>query len=57
MDTGFYWIGTGLSKPQVWFYRHQSGFFKPANAVPMTLTRFEAEGFKFLSEKLTFPHF
>lgn len=57
MDSGFYWIGTGLSKPQVWFYRHESGFFKPANAVPMTLTRFEAEGFKLLSEKLTFPHF
>jgi len=55
METGFYWVGDGVSEPLVWFWLAGSGFYKPASSLPITMHEFKAAGLKVLSDKLPEP--
>lgn len=55
METGFYWVGGITTRPQVWFWYENHGFYGPMDSVPLTMPQFKAAGYKLLSGKLTAP--
>lgn len=57
METGFYWVGSDTTKPQVWFWYLGYGFYRPMDPVPLSMPRFKAAGYSVLSDKLTAPEF
>lgn len=55
MDTGFYWVGSSTTEPEVWYWDAGRGFYRPMEPIPLSLPRFKSAGFKLLSGKLTPP--
>ncbi|WP_186454360.1 hypothetical protein [Candidatus Pantoea soli] len=55
METGFYWVGSSTTEPEVWYWDASRGFYRPMEPIPLSLPRFNSAGFKLLSGKLTPP--
>lgn len=55
METGFYWVGSQHAAPQIWYYLLGYGVYRPMEPIPLSLERFSAAGFTFLSGKLIVP--
>ncbi|NIF23069.1 hypothetical protein [Candidatus Pantoea multigeneris] len=53
METGFYWVGNGVTAPYVWFWQLGYGFHRPSGTLPITMPHFKAAGLSVLSDKLT----